>query len=511
FVGGWSFYLSYELAGQIEPSLDLPRFAPADRVGFPVAVAQYHASALIYDHLHHKTWLVHDGQSADAAESLRACLRAFTLAPQADAALDIHALQADDPARYRSGVQQVLAFLRAGDVFQANLSRAWRFSATQTDAGLRILAWYRLPEGEIISSSPERLVDHRGGQVSTRPIAGTRRRDDDSVRDAALMAELRAHPKERAEHVMLIDLERNDLGRVCQPGSVCVDELMVLESFAHVHHLVSNVCGQLRPDQSVFDLLAATFPGGTITGCPKVRCMEILAELEQTGRGPYTGSVGYLSLDGRMDSNILIRTVFLAKDGLGEFRTGAGIVADSAPERECTETEEKARGLLMALTGGGVAWWPEHFARMSYTCCALGLPLPDEIDVRTAIDSAVAQSGKTQAVIKLMYTAGSGQRGYLRAEPVEPTLAVLIGDVPAAAPEWSIQGLSVGLLKQSGGIPIPALSGLKHLNRLPQVLARAAWPEGVDECLIHDENGLILGGTQSNFFWLENGRWFTPP
>ena len=126
---------------------------------------------------------------------------------------------------------------------------------------------------------------------------------------------------------------------------------MVLESFAHVHHLVSNVCGQLRPDQSVFDLLAATFPGGTITGCPKVRCMEILAELEQTGRGPYTGSVGYLSLDGRMDSNILIRTVFLAKDGLGEFRTGAGIVADSAPERECTETEEKARGLLMALTG----------------------------------------------------------------------------------------------------------------------------------------------------------------
>ncbi len=363
FVGGWSFYLSYELAGQIEPSLDLPRFAPADRVGFPVAVAQYHASALIYDHLHHKTWLVHDGQSADAAESLRACLRAFTLAPQADAALDIHALQADDPARYRSGVQQVLAFLRAGDVFQANLSRAWRFSATQTDAGLRIFrrlerhnpapfaAWYRLPEGEIISSSPERLVDHRGGQVSTRPIAGTRRRDDDSVRDAALMAELRAHPKERAEHVMLIDLERNDLGRVCQPGSVCVDELMVLESFAHVHHLVSNVCGQLRPDQSVFDLLAATFPGGTITGCPKVRCMEILAELEQTGRGPYTGSVGYLSLDGRMDSNILIRTVFLAKDGLGEFRTGAGIVADSAPERECTETEEKARGLLMALTG----------------------------------------------------------------------------------------------------------------------------------------------------------------
>lgn len=366
FVGGWSFYLSYELAGQIEPSLDLPRFAPADRVGFPVAEAQYHTEALVFDHLHHRTWLVHDGVSPAVAESLRSFLAAFSATPQDDSALEIKAMQADDPARYRSGVRQVLAYLRAGDVFQANLSRAWRFRAPQADAGLRIFrrleqhnpapfaAWYRLPEGEIISSSPERLVDHRGGHVSTRPIAGTRRRDADSVRDAALMSELRAHPKERAEHVMLIDLERNDLGRVCQPGSVRVDELMVLESFAHVHHLVSNVCGELRPGRSVFDLLAAVFPGGTITGCPKVRCMEILAELEQTGRGPYTGSVGYLSLDGRMDSNILIRTVFLANDGQGEFRTGAGIVADSEPERECTETEEKARGLLMALIGSGL-------------------------------------------------------------------------------------------------------------------------------------------------------------
>ena len=362
FVGGWSFYLSYELAGQIEPSLNLPRFAPSDRVGFPVAVAQYHAEALVFDHLHRCAWLVHDGQSPSAVESLRACLSEFRSAPRDSSALAIHDLQVDDPARYRAGVRRVLDYLRAGDVFQANLSRAWRFRASQPDAGLRIFhrlerhnpapfaAWYRLPEGEIISSSPERLVNHRAGHISTRPIAGTRRRDADSVRDAALMSELRAHPKERAEHVMLIDLERNDLGRVCQPGSVRVDELMVLESFAHVHHLVSNVCGELRSGRSVFDLLAAVFPGGTITGCPKVRCMEILAELEQTGRGPYTGSVGYLSLDGRMDSNILIRTVFLASDGLGEFRTGAGIVADSEPERECTETEEKARGLLMALT-----------------------------------------------------------------------------------------------------------------------------------------------------------------
>ncbi len=375
FVGGWSFYLSYEFAEQIEPSVTLPAFEPAQRVGFPVAIAQYHAAALIFDHERAKTYLVHDGVHLATVAAVKAALGAITapaINPLADLGntLIIEGLIADDSTRYQSGVQQILNYLRAGDVFQANLSRAWRFYAPQKDAGARIFrrlarynpapfsAWYRLNEGQIISSSPERLADHQAdhkahaqaGWVSTRPIAGTRRRDANPVRDDALRAELQAHPKERAEHVMMIDLERNDLGRVCQPGSVQVDEFMVLESFAHVHHLVSNVRGQLQAGRSVFDLLAAVFPGGTITGCPKVRCMEILAELEQTGRGPYTGSVGYLSLDGQMDSNILIRTVFLAADGIGEFRTGAGIVMDSDPLRETIETEEKARGLLLALT-----------------------------------------------------------------------------------------------------------------------------------------------------------------
>ncbi|WP_197490447.1 chorismate-binding protein [Halothiobacillus diazotrophicus] len=367
FVGGWSFYLSYELAGQIEPSLDLPSFAVGtpDDSGFPVAVAQYHAAALVFDHEASRMYLVQDGRSSLAADTMRTAIIEYRAGSGAGDAMDddlaLGAVAADDPAIYEAGVARILDYLQAGDVFQANLSRAWRFSTPQSDAGWRIFrrlgrynpapfaAWYRLDEGQIISSSPERLVDHVSGRVSTRPIAGTRRRDADRARDRALMDELRAHPKERAEHVMLIDLERNDLGRVCQPGSVQVDELMTIESFAHVHHLVSNVSGKLRPDRSVFDLLAATFPGGTITGCPKVRCMEILSELEATGRGPYTGSVGYLSLDGRMDSNILIRTVFLATDGSGEFRAGAGVVADSEPLRERIETEEKARGLLLAL------------------------------------------------------------------------------------------------------------------------------------------------------------------
>ncbi|HWS03812.1 MAG TPA: chorismate-binding protein, partial [Gammaproteobacteria bacterium] len=209
------------------------------------------------------------------------------------------------------------------------------------------------PGHAIISSSPERLVRVRGTHIDTRPIAGTRPRGLGAVDDAAMSRELMAHPKERAEHIMLIDLERNDLGRVCVPGTVRVDELMVLESYAHVHHIVSNVRGELRAGITPGAVIRALFPGGTITGCPKVRCMEIIAELEGAGaegrgRGAYTGAIGYLNRDGDMDLNILIRTLEQHGERV-ELRAGAGIVADSDPERELAETRAKARGLLLAL------------------------------------------------------------------------------------------------------------------------------------------------------------------
>ena len=199
----------------------------------------------------------------------------------------------------------------------------------------------------VVSSSPERLVSVQGDVVQTRPIAGTRARfaGDD---DAARIRELVGHPKERAEHVMLIDLERNDLGRVCEPGSVQVDELMTVESYAHVHHIVSNVRGRLRDDATPGAVIRAVFPGGTITGCPKVRCMQIIAELEQTPRGAYTGAIGWLNRDGDLDLNILIRSMELVGTE-AVFRTGAGIVADSDPQHELEETRAKARGLLRAL------------------------------------------------------------------------------------------------------------------------------------------------------------------
>jgi anthranilate synthase component 1 len=169
----------------------------------------------------------------------------------------------------------------------------------------------------------------------------------------AEMTELAAHPKERAEHVMLIDLERNDLGRVCDAGTVRVDEFMTIESYAHVHHIVSNVSGRLRDDVTPIGALRAVFPGGTITGCPKVRCMEIIAELEGTGRGAYTGSIGFLGRDGTMDSNILIRTMTLLGRQV-DLRAGGGVVADSIPERELEETRAKARGLLAVFETGVV-------------------------------------------------------------------------------------------------------------------------------------------------------------
>jgi len=367
FLGGWSFFLAYEMAAEVEPTLDLPAFAAGTDTGFPTAVAEYHPAALVRDHVAGRDHVVHD--ATPEGERLAAALVAArweagsspTAGHVAPPGLD----RLDPPpgSRYRAGVRRVRDYLFAGDVFQANLSHPWRFQlaagASAVDAYRSLCqrnpapfaAWYRQPEGEILSSSPERLVRVAEGRAETRPIAGTRRRDPDPVRDRELVEQLKGHPKERAEHVMLIDLERNDLGRVCAPGTVTVDELMVVESYAHVHHLVSNVGGQLPAGTSALAALAATFPGGTITGCPKVRCMEILAELEGSGRGPYTGSVGYLSAHGRLDSNILIRSLFLAPDGKGEFRTGAGIVADSRSRRELEETLEKARGVLDALGG----------------------------------------------------------------------------------------------------------------------------------------------------------------
>ena len=201
----------------------------------------------------------------------------------------------------------------------------------------------------VISSSPERLLKVQGDKLETRPIAGTRPRGNDAEKDAALTKELLLNEKERAEHLMLVDLERNDMGRVCQTGSVKVTELMILEQYSHVSHIVSNIEGKLEPNLSIHDLLKSLFPGGTITGCPKIRCMEIIHELEPSNRGPYSGSFGYIGFSHQVDLNILIRSIII-KDGKAFFHVGAGIVADSDADDEYEETLSKAAAMIQVLS-----------------------------------------------------------------------------------------------------------------------------------------------------------------
>ncbi|RUL79767.1 aminodeoxychorismate synthase component I [Dyella choica] len=355
FHGGWVLLLAYELAAEIEPTLRLPASQQ-----LPVALAVRCPAAIIVDHLRERTILIAETGQDALLDAMEADLCAMPeIAPLAVP----EAIEEDAPQRFLDGVARVHEHLHAGDLFQANLSRAWRARFAQAPAAASLYAALRRAnpapfagllqqkDWAVVSSSPERLVEARRGLAQTRPIAGTRPRvagDDELAR----IRELTAHPKERAEHVMLIDLERNDLGRVCKPGTVEVNELMVVESYAHVHHIVSNVRGRLREGVTPGQVIAATFPGGTITGCPKVRCMEIIAALEDAPRGAYTGALGYLDRNGDLDLNILIRTLSLNGREVS-LRAGAGIVADSDADKELDETRAKARGVLRALGVAG--------------------------------------------------------------------------------------------------------------------------------------------------------------
>jgi anthranilate synthase component 1 len=354
FRGGWIVYLGYEVAAEIERHLELPP-SRAPLTAFALRIEHF----LVHELATGRVFAVSEGGDTSMHDALIADLAPQAgVPPHAGVPMAIESLDEEAPEHFLDRVRRVQEHIVAGDVYQANLSRAWRLrlraGSTPADiyAALRranpapFAASVIFRDMTILSSSPERLLQIQGRDISTRPIAGTRPRQGSL--DERETAELVAHPKERAEHVMLIDLERNDLGRVCEAGTVVVDEYMVTESYAHVHHIVSNVRGTLRADATAVDALRALFPGGTITGCPKVRCMQLIAELEGEGRGAYTGSLGWLGTDGDADFNILIRTLTLRGDEV-ELRAGAGIVADSIPECELEETRAKARGLLRAF------------------------------------------------------------------------------------------------------------------------------------------------------------------
>ena len=353
FRGGWLLYLGYELAGEIEPCLTLPR-SPDPLV----ALALRAPAAWLKNRTTGEAWLIAEAGCEALLDRFERRVAELRQCPPSQEMR--FRIEEEDPAKFLAAVSAALEHTAAGNVYQTNLSRQWRAVAPRPVNAIAVYkrlrstnpspfaAILRWGDFAVLSSSPERLVQVRGERVATRPIAGTRPRGASAGEDAMLIRTLLDSEKERAEHVMLIDLERNDLGRVCAGGSVQVDEFMSVETYAHVHHIVSNVSGRLRPDVSPVGVIRALFPGGTITGCPKVRTMRVIAELEGCGRGAYTGSIGYINRDGSCDFNILIRTL-TARGASINFRAGAGIVADSIPAQELAETRAKAEGLLRAL------------------------------------------------------------------------------------------------------------------------------------------------------------------
>jgi anthranilate synthase component 1 len=353
FQFGWLVYFSYESAYLLEPKLKHLLESTTE----PLAVAIYCQGAIVYDRITEEVKLY--AQSEVVADAIEALIIKATVAENDDFTL-LHIQQAPD-IEFEQAVIQAKELIVAGDIYQANLSRQYHCHIGKNISPATVMAQLKaanpapfagmlqINDFAVVSSSPERLFSIRDGMVETRPIAGTRPRGHSKATDLALIQDLLDTPKEQAEHIMLIDLERNDMGKVCKNGTVKVDELMVIESYQHVHHIVSNITGELKPDVSMVDVLKALFPGGTITGCPKIRCMEVIRDIEKHDRGCYTGSMGYINHGGQVDLNILIRTVAMC-DGEISFNAGAGIVFDSDPSAELQETKHKAKGLINALS-----------------------------------------------------------------------------------------------------------------------------------------------------------------
>ena len=381
-AGGLVGYFGYDLVRHLE---HLPG-APPDDLGLPEMAFLLADTVLVFDHLRHVITIVAnafvDGRDVDGPyqraveriaavrEQLAQPLPASATGRQAVApvpgagpapgtgAAERPVSSSMTRAEYEGGVERIREYILAGDAFQVVLSQ--RFS-TPVDVspfavyrGLRAvnpspyMYYIGLDDFALCGSSPEPLITVQGNRVETRPIAGTRRRGVSPAEDRRLVDELRHDEKECAEHLMLVDLGRNDLGRVCVPGSVHVDDFMSAELYSHVIHMVSSVSGTLAPGLAPTDALKAAFPAGTVSGAPKIRAMQIIDELEPRRRGPYAGAIGYLSYGGDLDTCICIRTV-IVKDGMAYMQAGAGIVADSVPEREFAETESKAAALLRAI------------------------------------------------------------------------------------------------------------------------------------------------------------------
>jgi len=369
FVGGFVGYIGYDMVRFFEKLPDMTE----DDLKLPDMVFVFTDTILVFDHVAHKILVISNAyvedenslsEAYDAAvakiEGLVEKLKSpLVLMEQGQRRISQVRMESNfTKGEFEEAVARAKEYIYAGDCVQVVLSQRFmtHFSAEPFDIyrALRSLNpspfmyFLRYDDFQIVGSSPEVFVRLEDGKVELRPIAGTRRRGQNEKEDKELEEELLSDPKERAEHVMLVDLGRNDVGRVCKYHTVRVPEFMVIERYSHVMHIVSDVVGRIRDDCDQFDLVRACFPAGTVSGAPKVRAMEIIEELEPTKRGPYAGAIGYFSFSGNLDTCITIRTLIL-KDGIAYVQAGAGIVADSIPEREYEETVNKAKALVRAI------------------------------------------------------------------------------------------------------------------------------------------------------------------
>ncbi len=370
FTGGAVGFLAYDVVRHFEPRVPV---AKPDPQGLPEALFMFVDALLVFDHLQHTIKVVaHCRLDGDVQASYRqACWRIDELAKRLNQTLPASPYPISGPTHnpgpvesnvakesFIKNVERCREYIVAGDIYQVQISQRFQqrtpahpFSVYRA---LRVVNpspyMYYLAMGDayIVGASPEMLVRAEDGLVETHPIAGTRRRGRDEEDERRMEDELTGDEKERAEHIMLVDLARNDIGRIAVPGTVKVTELMAVEKYSHVMHLVSHVVGRLRPELTPYDALRANFPAGTVTGAPKIRAMEIIAELESERRGPYAGTVGYFDFSGNLDTAITIRTIVM-KDGMAYAQAAGGIVYDSVPELEYMESGNKARAMLRAI------------------------------------------------------------------------------------------------------------------------------------------------------------------
>lgn len=353
FQGGLAGYISYDFGRRLEPHAKVPDFPPI----CPDLILHHFDCVAAFDHMQERAWII--SETPERADELEELLAGK---PKALGSHAIEGWQSNFTRdAYEAAIARTVEFILAGDIFQANITQMFSapipegFDALAFYRGLRLknpatfAAFMDYGSIQIASSSPERLLSSVEGHVEARPIKGTKRRDPDASRDAALIAELTSSRKDRAENVMIVDLLRNDLSRVSKPGTVKVPVLCGLETYANVHHLVSVITSELKDEHGMGALIGATFPGGSITGAPKIRAMEIIAEIEQAPRGVYCGSIGYIGFNGRSDFNIAIRTAQFA-NGVARVQGGGGITARSQPAAEYEESLTKIKRIMEAFT-----------------------------------------------------------------------------------------------------------------------------------------------------------------